>query len=191
MSQHRKNSVRDKIIGKKWIYWEKNTPQSVGHWRRQEWPWNIAWLVFMGWVIWKVNDWEDYSNYFGEGVEISRNWATTHFSVFMVDLRTVTAPVGVLFSFEVLQWVYAENQGLVEVDSSASWTYLVLVSLCCVLRLSNVVPWSLPSCFNSTLSRGEQADSGVNGVWETYIGWKSIYPLFWYFCTSVCKLEWG
>ena len=160
MSQHRKNSVRDKIIGKKWIYWEKNTPQSVGHWRRQEWPWNIAWLVFMGWVIWKINDWEDYSNYFGEGVEISRNWATTHFSVFMVDLRTVTAPVGVLFSFEVLQWVYAENQGLVEVDSSASWTYLVLVSLCCVLRLSNVVPWSLPSCFNSTLSRGEQADSG-------------------------------
>ena len=160
MSQHRKNSVRDKIIGKKWIYWEKNTPQSVGHWRRQEWPWNIAWLGFMGWVIWKINDWEDYSNYFGEGVEISRNWATTHFSVFMVDLRTVTAPVGVLFSFEVLQWVYAENQGLVEVDSSASWTYLVLVSLCCVLRLSNVVPWPLPSCFNSTLSRGEQADSG-------------------------------
>ena len=26
MSHHRKNSVRDKVIGKKWIYLEKNTP---------------------------------------------------------------------------------------------------------------------------------------------------------------------
>ena len=55
-SQHRKNSVRDKVIGEKWIYlerdtfhrqdvvhlkkqerpWEKHAPQSVGHLRRQE-----------------------------------------------------------------------------------------------------------------------------------------------------------
>ena len=33
----------------------------------------------MGWVISK---WEDYSNYLGEGAEISRNWATTHFLIF-------------------------------------------------------------------------------------------------------------
>ena len=33
MSHHRKNSVRDKVIGKKWIYLERNTlhRQSVGH----------------------------------------------------------------------------------------------------------------------------------------------------------------
>ena len=35
-----------------------------------------------GWVISQANEWEDYSNYFGEGMGISRNWATAHFSVF-------------------------------------------------------------------------------------------------------------
>ena len=36
MSHHRKNSVRDRVIGKKWIYLERNTlhRQSVGHLRR-------------------------------------------------------------------------------------------------------------------------------------------------------------
>ena len=28
MSHHRKNSVRDKVIGKKWIHLERNTPQT-------------------------------------------------------------------------------------------------------------------------------------------------------------------
>ena len=38
MSHRRKNSVRDKVIGKKWIYLERNTlhRQSVGHLRRRE-----------------------------------------------------------------------------------------------------------------------------------------------------------
>ena len=30
----------------------------------------------------QANEWEDHSNYFGEGVEISRGWATAHFLVF-------------------------------------------------------------------------------------------------------------
>ena len=55
MSHRRKNRVRDKVIGKKWIYWdsERNTlhRQSVGHWREQMLQ-NVAWLlVFIGWVI--------------------------------------------------------------------------------------------------------------------------------------------
>ena len=29
-----------------------------------------------------ANEWEDYSGYFGEGVEISRNWATVYSLVF-------------------------------------------------------------------------------------------------------------
>ena len=33
----------------------------------------------MSWVISQANEWEDYSNYFGNGVGISRNWASTHF----------------------------------------------------------------------------------------------------------------
>ena len=45
-------------------------------------PQNLAQLAVIDWVISYVNEWEDYSNYFGEGVEISRNWATTHFLVF-------------------------------------------------------------------------------------------------------------
>ena len=38
MSHRRKNSVRDKVIGKKWIYLERNTlhRHNVGHLRRQE-----------------------------------------------------------------------------------------------------------------------------------------------------------
>ena len=30
-------------------------------------PPNMAWLVFMGWVISYANKWEDYSNYLGKG----------------------------------------------------------------------------------------------------------------------------
>ena len=71
--------MRDKVIGKKWIYsdTEGSTLQSVGHCRRQAQPCNLVWLFYIGWVISYANLWEDYSNYFGERVEISRNWATT------------------------------------------------------------------------------------------------------------------
>ena len=65
------------MIGKKWIYpgSERSTlhRQSVGH---------VGWIVFIAWVISYANEWEDYSIYLGEGVEISRNWATTHSLVF-------------------------------------------------------------------------------------------------------------
>ena len=33
---------------------------------------------YISWVISYVIEWEDYSNYLGEGAEISRIWATTH-----------------------------------------------------------------------------------------------------------------
>ena len=33
--------------------------QSMGHAKRQEWPWNMVWLVFIGWVISYANEWED------------------------------------------------------------------------------------------------------------------------------------
>ena len=45
-------------------------------------PQNVVQLAVTDWVISYVNEWEDYSNYFGEGVEISRIWATTHSLVF-------------------------------------------------------------------------------------------------------------
>ena len=41
MSQHRRNSARGKVIGKKWIYLERHTfhRQSVVRLKRQERPW--------------------------------------------------------------------------------------------------------------------------------------------------------
>ena len=36
----------------------------------------------MGWVTSKANEQEDYINYFGNGMGISRNWATTYFLTF-------------------------------------------------------------------------------------------------------------
>ena len=80
-----KNSVKDKMISKKQIYSERNTPhREFDHCRG---PQNFFFffflrLAFMGWVISKVNEWEDYFHYFGEGVEISSGWSTAHFLVF-------------------------------------------------------------------------------------------------------------
>ena len=53
MSQHRRDSVRDKVIGKKWIYSERYTfhRQNAVGLKRREWPPNVGWLVFMDWVI--------------------------------------------------------------------------------------------------------------------------------------------
>ena len=53
-SYRRKNSVRDKVIGKKWIDSERNTlhRQRVSHPRGRVWrPPNVAWLAFTGRVI--------------------------------------------------------------------------------------------------------------------------------------------
>ena len=70
MSHHRKNSVREKVIGKKWIYSdiERSTLHrlSVGHHRGRMRPQNLMWLVSIGWVISYANEWEDYSNFFLE-----------------------------------------------------------------------------------------------------------------------------
>ena len=64
MSHHRKNSVRDRVIGKKWIYsdLERSTlhRQYVGHHRGCVLPRNVEWLVFIGWAISYANEWEDY-----------------------------------------------------------------------------------------------------------------------------------
>ena len=84
MPHLKKNSVRDKMIGKKYIYSDSERStlhrQTVGSHRLQ--PPNLAKLVFISWVISYANEREDYSNYFWEGLEISKIWATTHSLVF-------------------------------------------------------------------------------------------------------------
>ena len=75
MSHYRKNSVRNKVIGKKWIYSDSGRSTLHRVWDIAQGQWvrlrNVAWLVFIGWVISYANEWEDYSIYFGEEVEIS------------------------------------------------------------------------------------------------------------------------
>ena len=71
MSSPRENSVRNKVIGKKWIYSDSERStllrQSMGHSRVQCSLKNVIWLVFINWIISYANDQEDYSNYFGKG----------------------------------------------------------------------------------------------------------------------------
>ena len=70
------------VIGKKWIYLERNTLHIVWAILEGKRLQNMAWLVFMGWVISSANEWENFSNYFGKEVGISGNWATAHFLTF-------------------------------------------------------------------------------------------------------------
>ena len=50
MSHRRKNSVRDKVLGKNWIYSEKHTLQiEYGPSQRVSEVWG-KWLVFADWV---------------------------------------------------------------------------------------------------------------------------------------------
>ena len=41
-----------------------------------------TWGSFFGLSISYASKWEDYTRYFGEGVMMSRNWATVHFLAF-------------------------------------------------------------------------------------------------------------
>ena len=134
MSHRRKNSVTDKVIGKKQIYSDiERSPlhrQSVGLRRGGMRQQNLVWLVFIGWVISYANEWEDYSNYFGEGVQISRIWSTAHSRSF--NSGPVVAPLGV--SFHLLR---------IKVWSCLpAWSHLIPIGLCCVLGLCH----SFKSC---------------------------------------------
>ena len=98
-----------KLVTKLWIAW-KNIEIIV---TESNFSRNVAQWAFMSWVISSANKWEDYSNYSGEGVEMSRSWATAHFLVFWWCLGTVLVPLGVSLS------LLPEDQGPVEVDLSA------------------------------------------------------------------------
>ena len=84
------------------------------------------WLVFIGWVISYANKWEDYSNYFGEGVEISRILATAHSSVECLGI--VMAPLGVSFHLLIEDQVLVLSAVLVPFDSN--WFMLCPWAIC-------------------------------------------------------------
>ena len=132
MSHHRKNSVRDKVIGKKFNYsdLERSTlhRQSVGHRREQVQPWNVAWLVSIGWVISYAKEWEDYSNYFGG------KWRFPGFG-----------PPPTPWSFDSAWNCHGTSGSVISLADwgsrsglvCPSWSHLVLTGLCCVLQFSS------------------------------------------------------
>ena len=74
MSYHGENSVREKVTGKKWIYLDRNTlHRQYASSQKGRVASKYGVVIFMGWVISYANEWEEYSNYFGEGANISRN----------------------------------------------------------------------------------------------------------------------
>ena len=91
----------------------------------------------MGWVISQANEWEDYSNYFGEGAGISRNWATAHFLTFYGWPQNCHGARGCVISHILM--FYNECIMRLKVywrsNLPPSWTQIVLTSLCHVLWL--------------------------------------------------------
>ena len=58
-----------------------------------------GWLVFRGWVLSLAREWEEYSNYLGEGAGISRSWASPAFGPFMAsNLPAYARDAGVMHS---------------------------------------------------------------------------------------------
>ena len=108
----------------------------------------------------ELNEWEDYSNYFGEGVEISRNWATAHSLVFWQCFGTVMVPLDVSFSLLI------EDQGLLKFDISVILDPFDSCDLCCILGLCH----SVKSCALS-LSLLLQRDWGWGDQFWDYSFW--------------------
>ena len=95
----------------------------------------MAWLFFMGWIISQA-EWEDYSNYFGEGAGISRNWATAHFLNFYGWPQNCHGTGGCV----IQQMLMYYNERIMRLkvywksNLPPSWTQLVLTSF-------RHVPW--------------------------------------------------
>ena len=121
------------------IYLQRNRPEPecrpYQKTRKESSP-NKAWLVLIGWIISWADQWEDYNSYFGEGVGISKSWATNHFLNFMVGLGIARTPVDISLS---LMMCYNESTLRLKVwwklTCPPSWAYLVLIGSCCVLGL--------------------------------------------------------
>ena len=111
------------------------------------------WRGLLLWAVSLADEWEDYSKYFEEGAEISRNWATTQFLVFDGQPWNCHGASGCVIQLaDVLKWAYTEDQDLVKVDLSAILdpfdSNQFMLCPWAIVILSKVVPCPLPSCFN-------------------------------------------
>ena len=114
-----------------------------------------AWLLFIGWLISQAKS-DDYSNYLGEQVGISRSWTTSHFLDGWPQNCNGTCGCVIQLA-DVLQCVYTETYSLVEMNQlpilDLFYSYQFMLSsfydskLCC--HLLKFVPYPLPSYFNS------------------------------------------
>ena len=109
-------------------------------------------------------EWEDDSNYFGDGAEISRVWATAHSLVFWQWLGTVIAPLGVSFHLLIEDQNLVLSAILVSFDSSwfmlcwalrfmLCWVYVGLrhpFKSCVLVKW----PWAMPV---NQMERGSNA----------------------------------
>ena len=139
IAQHTSYSVRDKVIGKKWIYLENNTlhgqigpPQKV----------RVASKcgVFSFYGLGNIIGWVGYYfNYLGEGIEISRNWAITPFLVFW---WSALEPPWSLWVCHWACWLGIKLQW--KLTCLPSWTHLVLISLSCPQAVSSFKDCALP-----------------------------------------------
>ena len=75
MSHHRKNSVRDKVIGK-WIYsdTERSSCTECGPWQGVNAVVRCSLVSFIGWVVSHANEWEAIPAILGRA-EVSWMWA--------------------------------------------------------------------------------------------------------------------
>ena len=170
VSHHRKNSERDNVVSKKRIYSDSERSachrRSVSHRRGRVWLQNVARLVFIGWIISYANEWEGYSNYFLEGVEIYRIWSITHSLVFGQCLGTVMAPWVCHFTccLRIKSW-----------SCLPSWSHLIWIGLCCDLGLchsfrSCVLPLSLLLVgLLTTLGRAQGLRWSVLSSWGAFV----------------------
>ena len=72
---HCKNSIRDTVIDKRWIYLDSERSTLHRVWAFTEAnavTMDVVWLGFASWVNSYASEWEDHPNY----------WGTTHPSVF-------------------------------------------------------------------------------------------------------------
>ena len=106
-------------------YGKQHTPDSVGRCRGQTGPRNLVWFIFIGWVISYANKWDDYSNYFWEGVELSRIWAI------MPTPWCFNSALELSWHF----WACHFTCWLrIKVSSCLPlWFRLILIGLCCIL----------------------------------------------------------
>ena len=133
IAQHTSYSVRDKVIGKEWIYSDQRETclQKASAVALKSGMVSFYGLGnFIGWVGY-------YFNYLGEGIEISRNWAITHFLVFW---WSALEPPWSLWVCHWACWLGIKLQW--KLTCLPSWIHLILIGLCCVLWLCH----SFKSC---------------------------------------------